>query len=56
MYFTGDDGLQNMFIYQPIFDMLEIKKDKGTDYVLSWKSYGVFTSKLKSLYLFFCIA
>ena len=30
--------------------MLEFKKEKCTDYVLSWKSNGVFNSKLKPLY------
>ena len=32
--------------------MLELKKDKGTD-VLSWKSKGVYTSKLNKLYTAF---
>ena len=30
-----------------------MKKDKGTDYVLSWKSKGVYNSKLKSLHTAF---
>ena len=34
MYFVGDDGSQNMFVYQPTLDTLESKKDKGTDYIL----------------------
>ena len=29
-----------MFLYQPTLDVLELKKDKDTDYVLSWKSKG----------------
>ena len=33
--------------------MLELKKDKGIDYVLGWKSKGVYTSKLKPLYTAF---
>ena len=33
--------------------MLELKKDKGTDYVLNWKSKGVFNSKPKPLYTAF---
>ena len=33
--------------------ILELKKDKGTDYVPSWKSYGLYTSKLKLLYTTF---
>ena len=27
----------NMFAYQPTFSMLELKKDKDTDYVIRWK-------------------
>ena len=30
------------FVYQPTLDTLELKKGKGTDYVLSSKSKGVF--------------
>ena len=30
--------------------MLELKNDKSTAYVLSWKSKGLYTSKLKPLY------
>ena len=26
MYFIGDDGSQNMFVYQPALDKLELKK------------------------------
>ena len=50
IYFTSNEGSQNTFFYQPTLDTLELKKDKGTDYVLSWKSRGVFNSKLKPLY------
>ena len=53
VYFTSNDGSQNTFVYQPTLDALELKKDKGTDYVLSWKSKGVFNSKLKPLYTAF---
>ena len=41
---------QNAFVYQPTLNTLELKKDKGTDQVLSQKSNGVFNSKLKSIY------
>ena len=50
MYFTSDDGSQNTFFYQPT---LELKKDKGTYYVLSWKSKGTYNSKLKPFYTAF---
>ena len=30
--------------------MLELKKDNDTDYILSSKSKGVYTSKIKPLY------
>ena len=26
MYFTGDDGFQNIFLYQPRFSTLQLKK------------------------------
>ena len=45
LYFTSNDGLENMFVYQPTFDTLELKKGKGTDYV--------YNSKLKPLYTAF---
>ena len=48
--FTSNDGSQNKFVYQPTLDTWELKKDKVTDYVLSWKSKGVYNSKLKPLY------
>ena len=40
MYFTTNDGSPNTFVYQPTLDTLELTKDKGTYYVLSWKSNG----------------
>ena len=49
-YFISNDESQNTFVYQPTLDVLELKKDKDTDYVLSWKSNEVFNSKLKPLY------
>ena len=45
MYFTSYGRSQNTFVYKPTFDMLELK-DKGIDYVLSWKSNGVYNSLL----------
>ena len=53
IYFASKDGSQNTFVYPPIFDALELKTYKGTDYVLSWKSKGVYNSKLKPLYTAF---
>ena len=38
IYFAINDGSQNTFVYQPTLDTLKLKKDKGTDYVLIWKS------------------
>ena len=48
--FFGDDGFQNMFVYQATFNTLEFKKDKGTDYVIGWKSIGLFESQLLLLH------
>ena len=42
-----------MFIHQPRLDTLELKKEKGTDYFLSWISKGLHTSKHESLYTAF---
>ena len=42
-----------MFVHQLTINTLELKKDKGTDYVLSWISKRVYTSKLKPLYTAF---
>ena len=41
IYFTSIDGSQNTFVYQPTIDTLELKTNKSTDYVLSWKSKEV---------------
>ena len=35
-----------MFAYQPTFNVLELKIDKGTEYIIGWKSKGVYNSKL----------
>ena len=48
-----DEGFQSIFVYQPAFNVLELKKDQDTDYILSWKSNGVYTSKLKQLHTAF---
>ena len=43
--FLGDDGSQNIFVYQPTPNTLELKEDKSTDYVADWKLKEVYTSK-----------
>ena len=53
IFFTSNDESQNTFVYQPTLDTLELKKDKSTGYVLSWKSKRVYNSKLKPLYTAF---
>ena len=54
IYFTRNDRSLNTFAYQPTLDALELKKEKCTDYVLTWKSKGVFISKLKPFILPSC--
>ena len=34
IYLTSNDGSQNMFVYKPTFNVLELKMDKGTKYLL----------------------
>ena len=50
MLFTSNDESQDTFFYQPT---LELKKDKGTDYILSSKSKGLYIPKPKPLYVAF---
>ena len=50
MYYTSNDRSQNTFVYQPTLDTLELKKEKGIDYILTCKSKGVFNSKVEPLY------
>ena len=53
IYFATNDGSKNTFVYQLSLETLELKKGKGTNFILSWKSKGVYTSKLKALYIAF---
>ena len=46
MYFKRNDAFQNAFVYQPTFSTLQFKKDKGIDYVISWKLKRVCNSTL----------
>ena len=48
--FFGDDDFQNMFVYQPTFNTLKLKKDKNTEYVIGWESKRLFKSKLLPLH------
>ena len=41
-----------MFVYHQKLSTLELKKDKGTKYVIGWKSKGLFQSKLFPLHAF----
>ena len=50
--FVGVDGSQNMFAYQPTFNTI-VLKDKGTNYILNWKSKGIYSFELKLLHAAF---
>ena len=39
-----------MFAYQPTYSMLELKKDKDTDYVIRWKWKGLFKLEIFPLH------
>ena len=44
-------NLENIFVYQPVFNTFELKKgDKNTEYIIGWKSKASFESKLLSLH------
>ena len=53
MFFPSNDGSQNTFVYQATLHPLQSKRENGTDYILSWKSKGVYNSKPKPLYTTF---
>ena len=55
-YFTSIDGSQNPIADQPTLNTLELNKGKITNYFLSWKWKGVYTSKFGHYLLFSCIA
>ena len=38
-----------MFVYQPTLSMLELKEDNNIEYIITWKSKGLFKSNLKPL-------
>ena len=42
-----------LFVHQHSIYLLELKRGKGTNYDLSWKSKGLYTLKLNSLYTAF---
>ena len=45
MYFISDDRFQKIFVYQATFNTIKYKNMR-TEYVISWKSEGVYNSKL----------
>ena len=51
IYFTSNDGSQNMFAYQSTFSVLELKIDKDTEYIIGWKAKGLNGSKIVALIL-----
>ena len=44
-----DDSFQNIFVCQPSFKMLGLKKGEGDEYAISWKSKVLFEFKLLPL-------
>ena len=53
MNFTSDDGYQNMFVSQSTFNVLDLKIAKSIEYVIRWKSKGVYNSKLIAVHATF---
>ena len=56
MYFTSNDRFQNMFVYQPAPDTLQLKKEKGIDYILSWNQRKYIILNLNHYILLYYIA
>ena len=54
-YFRGEnffrnDVFQDMFVYQPTLNTLQIKYEKTFENVVSWKSKEAYTTNLKPLH------
>ena len=53
-YFPGKilfrDGFQNIIVYKPTRNTLNLKEDKSTDYFIGWKPKGCIIPNLKPLY------
>ena len=45
IYFTSNDGLQNLFVYQPTFSAMKYQ-NTNTKYVIGWKSKWVYVTDL----------
>ena len=43
--FTSDDGLQNMFVYQPTYNAIKYLNN-SSEYIITWRSKGVYNAKL----------
>ena len=56
-YFLGKNFLVmmvlKMFFYQPTFSMVQLQENKGTDYILNWKSKAVYGFTLSLQYTHF---
>ena len=50
VYFTSNEGPENIIVYQPTFNLLKLKKYGGTEYIIGWKSKGVYNSKFIALH------
>ena len=49
-FFFGNNVFQDMFVYQPTLNTLQIKYEKTFENVVSWKSKGTYTTNLKPLH------
>ena len=38
----GEDDFQKVLVYQPTFNILGLKEDKGNEHVIGWKSKGIY--------------
>ena len=47
--YFGNNGFYNMFTYQLSLNTIELKEGNGPDYVIGWKSKGVYTSNFHNI-------
>ena len=48
IYFTSSDGLQIIFVYQPTYNVIRYL-NTSTEYIISWRSKGVYNTKLNPI-------
>ena len=47
--YFDEDGALNYYVFQPLFKYLEVAHVGNNTYILSWKSRGLYNTKIKAI-------